>query len=138
MSIGWIDNDILITANYRMDFCGAVRVYNDPGDWYFNDGFMIFQNNGRNKNLLHGVIRRCEQLGSQISNHIHAGEQRLFIDEYRAQYPHLPPLSNLTTNALPGFYLPGSTEHLIHFLGMRMPLRTALMDVHAQKINASL
>jgi hypothetical protein len=137
-SIGWIDSDILITANYRMDFCGAVRVYNDPGDWYFNSGFMIFQNNGRNKNLLNGVIRRYDQLESRDSTYLHGSDQKYFNAEYRALYPHLPPLSNLKTNTPPGFHQPGTTEHLIHFLGIRMPLRTALMDAYAQRINASL
>jgi hypothetical protein len=39
---------------------------------------------------------------------------------------------------MPGFHLPGSSNQLIHFMGIRMPIRTALMDVYAQKIKASL
>jgi len=136
--LGWIDSDILITPGYRMDFCREISVYNDPGESYFNAGFMIFKNTPLNKELLDGVIVRCEQLDRRDSTYVHGGDQPIFINEYKRVYPNLPPLSNLTTNCMPGFHLPGSPDQLIHFMGIRKPIRTALMDVYAQKIKASL
>ena len=137
-TIGWIDSDILITTGYRMDFSGEVQVYNDPGDWYFNSGFMIFKNTEKNKSLLQGVIHRCDQLEQRHITHVNGGDQRYFNQEYRSHYPDLPPLSNLVTNCLPGYFFPHSEEHLLHFMGIGMPIRAALMDVYAQKIKASI
>lgn len=134
---GWIDSDILITPGYRMDFSGDIRVYNDPGEWPFNAGFMIYKNNSRNKDLLNGVIKRCEQLDRRDSTYIHGSDQLYFNQEYKAQYPDLLPLSNLETNCLPGFHLPDSSGHLIHFMGIRLPIRAALMDVIQQGIEIS-
>jgi len=131
--IGWIDSDVLITPGYRMDFIGEVRVYNDPGDWYFNSGFMIYKNTTRNKALLQGVIRRCDELEQRHVTHVNGSDQTYFIQEYKEQYPDLLPLSNLETNCLPGFHHPESQGQLIHFMGIRIPIRTAIMDAIQQQ-----
>jgi hypothetical protein len=135
--IAWIDSDILVTANYQMTFRDEIRVYNDFGDFYFNSGFMIFRATEKNRSLLHGVINRCDALGKRESTYAHNSDQKFFNLEYRCQYPSIPPLGNLETNCLPGFHHPASKDQLIHFMGIRIPLRTALMDVYAQKIKAS-
>jgi hypothetical protein len=131
--IGWIDSDVLISPDYCIDFSHDIRVYNDPGDWYFNSGFMIYKNTHRNKHLLHGVIRRCDQLQQRHLTHINGGDQTYFIQEYKERYPDLLPLSNLETNCLPGFPLPDKKPQLIHFMGIRMPIRIALMDATQQQ-----
>jgi len=134
-AIAWIDSDILIQGNYRVDFSKEALVFNDHCDWYFNAGFMIYRNIPRNHDLLNEVIRLCDQLDRRDSTHVNGSDQKYFIEAFRRFYPDLLPLSNLHSNTFPGLYPPGSGDLLIHFAGIEIRLRTALMDFYSQKIS---
>ena len=132
----WIDADMLISREFRLPQGDDVIVYNDPGAWHFNAGFITFRNSENTIAFLHAVIARCEALDDRSSLYVNGSDQTQFIQEYLVHFPDSLPRSNLVANiptVLDKLREPG--PGLWHFMGLNPPsIRAIVMDYYAKSI----
>jgi len=134
--ISWIDADMLISKDFRIPVGEDVVVYNDPGAWHFNAGFITFRNSEKTIAFLHVVIARCEALDDRSSLYINGSDQTQFIEEYLVYFPDSLPRSNLVANiptVLDKLREPGAG--LWHFMGLNPPsIRAIVMDYYDSRL----
>jgi GR25 family glycosyltransferase involved in LPS biosynthesis len=134
--LSWVDADILISRNFQLPEAEDVIVYNDPGAWLFNAGFMTFRNSAKTVEFLHAVISRSESIEDRSSLYVNGGDQTQFIEEFRLHFPDSLPLSNLVANipvVLDAIRSPG--PGLWHFMGLNPPsVRAVVMDYYEKNI----
>jgi len=134
--ISWIDADMLISKDFRIPVGEDVVVYNDPGAWHFNAGFITFRNSEKTIAFLHAVIARCEALDDRSSLYINGSDQTQFIEEYLVYFPDSLPRSNLVANiptVLDKLREPGAG--LWHFMGLNPPsIRAIVMDYYDSRL----
>lgn len=134
--VSWVDADILISRDFPLPEGEDVIVYNDPGAWLFNAGFMTFRNSAKTVDYLHAVIARCESIGDRSSLYINGSDQTQFIEEYKIHFPDALPRSNLTGNT-PVILddVCDSGPGLWHFMGLNPPaVRAIVMDYYDRRI----
>lgn len=133
--LSWIDADMLISRDFQLPIGEDVIVYNDPGAWHFNAGFITFRNSEKTIAFLHAVIARCESLDDRSSLYVNGSDQTQFIEEYLVYFPDSLPRSNLVANistVLDNLREPG--PGLWHFMGLNPPsIRAIVMDYYAIK-----
>jgi len=128
--LSWIDADMLISKDFQIPVDEDVIVYNDPGAWHFNAGFITFRNSEKTIAFLHAVIARCEALDDRSSLYVNGSDQAQFIEEYKIHFPDSLPRSNFVANiptVLDKLREPG--PGLWHFMGLNPPsIRAIVMD----------
>jgi hypothetical protein len=130
--ISWIDADMLISKDFQVPIGEDVIVYNDPGAWHFNAGFITFRNSEKTIAFLHAVIARCESLDDRSSLYVNGSDQTQFIEEYLVHFPDSLPRSNLVAN-IPTVLnkLREPDPGLWHFMGLNPPsIRAIVMDYY--------
>jgi len=131
--IGWIDSDILLSKDYKMNFFGDVSVYSDPSH-YFNAGFMIYKTIEKNKKLLNDVIDSFKTINGELSGvYNHGGDQPRFIEKIKQFYPDNTPISNLYGNSHPIIPIkisPYKSNVMIHFMGYHKNFRKNIMKTY--------
>jgi hypothetical protein len=135
--IGWIDSDIILGKNFTLDFQKDIAVYKDIASWAFNAGFMVFKNTEKNKNLLQTVGQIISDPEKDTtSTYVGGGDQSCFIDLYNKMYGSESPISYFSANTHPHFPKPIRVserhEHMLHFMGLPLHLRAALMKAFDQ------
>jgi len=128
--LSWVDGDILISNDYHLPEGEDVIVYNDPGAWFFNAGFMTFRNSRKSADFLQAVISRCEAIGDRSTLYVNGSDQSQFIEEFKAHFPDALPHSNLEGNTPPilSSSIP-KDRGLWHFMGINPPsIRAIVMD----------
>lgn len=131
--IAWVDSDILISKEYKMNFSGDVSVYADP-IFYFNSGFMIFKTTEKNKILLNDIIESFKSIDGELSGvYTHGGDQPRFIEKIKELYPDNTPMSNLNGNSHPLIPIkmsPYKNNVMIHFMGYDKVFRKNVMKAY--------
>lgn len=131
--IGWIDSDILLSKNYKMNFNDDISVYADP-IFYFNSGFMIYKTTEKNKKLLQEVIESFKLINGELSGvYQHGGDQPHFIDQVKKHYPDYTPRSSLHGNSHPDFPIklsPYKDDKMFHFMGYDKNFRRHVMKAY--------
>jgi len=134
--LSWVDADLLISRNFPLPEGEDVIVYNDPGAWLFNAGFMTFRNSAKTMEFLQAVITRCESIDDRSSLYVNGSDQTQFIEEFRLHFPDSLPRSNLVANIpviFSSFREPG--PGLWHFMGLNPPsVRALVMDYYDKNI----
>lgn len=128
--IAWIDADILIGKDFVFNFEDDISVFNDPSNWFFNSGFMIFKNCDKNKLLLNNIICKIEKLNDLSGVYSNGGDQSFFIEEVKNAYPAIVPYSSNLANSHPVFPSnidPKDKTKLIHFMGFKHNVREKLI-----------
>jgi len=132
-NLAWIDSDILIAKNYKVDVSHEVAVYKDPTA-KFNSGYMMFKTTEKNKNLLNSVIKKIEKIDGVLEGvYTHGGDQPRFIDAIFEYYPEYSPLSAIMGNTHPVFPIsisPHQDDVMLHFMGFDENLRIATMRAY--------
>lgn len=126
----WIDSDILIAKNYKIDLSYEIAVYKDPNA-KFNSGYMIFKTTPKNKQLLKTVIEKIQKIDGVLEGvYKHGGDQPRFIEAVFEYYPDYSPLSALLGNTHPVFPIsvsPYQDDVMLHFMGFDKNLRITIM-----------
>lgn len=137
--VSWIDSDVLITKDYKLTHAEDVEVYADPGNWFFNSGFMSFKNTEKNHKLLKMLIEIFNKLEDTSRIYVNGGDQRYFIIAVKACYPDILVRSNHMTNTHPSSpcFINPDQPALIHFMGYPHHIRVAIMDAYEQMISTS-
>lgn len=138
VTVSWIDSDILIGPDWKLDFGREVACFKDPL-FTFNSGFMMFATTDKNRALLNDVIASIQSINGKLEGvYNHGGDQPRFIDAVLKHYPGYAPLSARLGNTHPGFpssIPPAATDKMLHFMGYAKPVRTALMAGYSDVIN---
>ena len=129
-NIIWIDSDILLSKNYKIETSLDIAVYKDPVV-FFNAGYMFFKTNEKNKDLLNCVIKKLKQIDGVLEGvYNHGGDQPRFIEAVKEFYPEYSPLSSTLGNMHPVYPIsvsPYRADTMIHFMGFDKNLRCAIM-----------
>lgn len=131
--VGWIDSDILLSKDYKMNFSGEISVYVDPV-FYFNAGFMIYKTTEKNKKLLNDVIQSFKSIDGELSGvYNHGGDQPRFIEKVKEIYPENTPISSFYGNShpiVPTKISPYKNNVMIHFMGYDKNFRKNVMRAY--------
>lgn len=137
-SISWIDSDILIGPDWKLDFNREIACFRDPL-FTFNSGFMLFKSNEKNRALLGDVVASIMAIDGKLEGvYNHGGDQPRFIDAVLKHYPGYAPLSARMGNTHPGFPRSISTsesDKMLHFMGYSKHVRVALMAGYSSVLN---
>lgn len=138
--LAWIDGDVLLSKDFLLPEGNDVVVYNDPGAWLFNAGFITFRQSKQTSEYLRAVIARCEKIDDKSSLYVSGSDQTQFIEEFQTFFPDQVPRSNLAANipvVLNPIRPPG--PGLWHFMGINPPsIRAVVMDYYDKYVvNAS-
>lgn len=128
--ICWLDSDIIITEGYHVDFKKDIRVFNDPSNWFFNSGFMMFKSIDKNKRMLEYIIENIEKDLELIYSN--SGDQLYFIKAFRIFYPDELPESAIHTNLHIDICKP-SIKKMVHFMGIPINIRHIVMEYYDNK-----
>jgi len=139
-NIIWIDSDILITKNFKFSFEEEIGVYHDPASWLFNSGFMWFKNTEKNKLLLEKVLEQIKNLPDISGVYTNGGDQKIFINVIKSEYPDIMIGSNFLINSFPTYPIqidPTKHSAMIHFMGFSKSLRENVMKGFCELIEES-
>jgi hypothetical protein len=129
--IGWIDGDILIGEDFKNIFEDDVAIFRDPSGWLFNSGFMMFKNTQKNYDLLMKIVHEIGKLENLNGVYNYGGDQKLFIEFLKKDYPYMLPLSSRFANTHPvspeQINPRASKDKMIHFMGFKKILRSELI-----------
>lgn len=138
MSVSWIDSDILIGPDWKLDFSREIACFKDPL-FTFNSGFMMFSTTEKNRALLDDVIASIRSIDGKLEGvYNHGGDQPRFIDAVLKHYPGYAPLSARLGNTHPGYprYIsPEESDKMLHFMGYAKHIRSAIMAGYSSVIN---
>jgi hypothetical protein len=126
--LAWVDSDILLSLEYRLDLSNDFTAYQDIGDWKFNAGLLIFKNCEKIRLFLESVQARCESISDRSSTHVNQSDQGQFIAEAKEHFPEFLPSSNLRINMLPGYEADGALPLAVHFVGIPTHVRARIMN----------
>ncbi len=131
-NIAWIDGDITIGKHYHINFGQELTVYQDPANWYFNAGFMIFKNTEKNIALLESIAEEFRKPEKDLSSTYVGGSDQIVFNNYiKILYPEIIPQSAYKGNThplIPYCLSPDESQtHLTHFMGLPFYVREVLM-----------
>ena len=137
-SVSWIDSDIIIGPDWKLDFDREIACFRDPL-FVFNSGFMLFKTNEKNRAVLNDVISSIMSIDGKLEGvYKHGGDQPRFIDAVLKHYPGYAALSARLGNTHPGFprsISPEESDKMLHFMGYSKHVRVALMSGYSKQIN---
>lgn len=137
--VAWIDSDIVIGKNYKIDFTGDISCYTDPV-FPMNSGFMVFKTTNKNKKLMKELIEEFDKIDGDLSAE-RRGDQPIFTRKIQEFYPDYSFKSNLSGNShpyIPRHLSPSDHSNMIHFMGFPNTFRYHVMDGFAQAFNKEM
>lgn len=137
-SVAWIDSDILIAKDYKINFEDDITCFKDP--WFpMNSGFMVFKTNEKNRQVLNDVIDEFKKIEGTLEGvYNHGGDQPVFTRKIKEHYPEYSFRSTSSGNSHPAYpehISPERDDVMIHFMGYAQKYRYHIMDGFAQIIN---
>lgn len=139
--IAWVDSDILIGKDYKINFKNEILCFNDPY-WPMNSGFMLFETNEKNKELLETVIKDFHMIDGDLDGvYKHKGDQYYFTNRIREYYPNYVFRSSNLGNShpsIPRHISPTEDDVMLHFMGYPHEFRYHVMDGFSRFLNKKM
>lgn len=130
-NLAWIDSDILLGKDFKIETFPEIVVYKDPYH-IFNSGYMMFKTNKKNKELLEFVIENFMKIEGPLDGVYTngGGDQPRFIEAVAKYYPEYSPISGMLGNMHPVYPIsisPYKSDVMIHFMGFDKKMREHIM-----------